>query len=162
MNLLFKPLSEDNIKEAVDVLHCIFPEDGKEAEKHYYQSLDPNDPSWKTHLFWRYYVVFDESRNKIIAITGFYNLAEHSQDEVWLGWYGVLPEARGHGVGRKVLEWTIQTAKENGFKKFRLWTTTSPDEAEAQKLYDSMGIKVWKNEKYKDSNYEKLYREILI
>ena len=162
MNLSFEQLSQINLNEATKTLGKIFPDNAEIAGGHYKESLDQNNPRWKTHRFWKYYVVLDVDTGKILAITGFYNLTIHSKDEVWLGWYGVSPEFRGRGVGRKVLEWTLKTAKEIGYKKFRLWTTTSPEEVLAQKLYDNMGIKIYDQKDDKEKKYTILYREKIL
>lgn len=102
-------------------------------------------------------------KSEIVAITGLYNEKDkHDEDEVWLGWFGVIPECRGMGIGREVLEWSIKEARQLGYKKLRLWTTTYPDEANAQELYEKVGLKIFHKEKYLNTEYEKLYREIVL
>lgn len=48
----------------------------------------------------------------------------------------VLPEARGKGVGRKLIEKALEITRESGAACLE-WST-APDNATAQRLYDSM------------------------
>lgn len=159
MNLVFKPLSKDNLEEGLSLGRKIFPDDFETLELGYRASLNLVDPRWKTRKILDYFLVYDD-KNKLVAITGFYQWTKHSEDEVWLGWYGVDSEERGRGIGRQVLNWTIKSAKERGYKKFRLWTTACPAEAVAQKLYEDVGLKIYSTEKKPEEEYEIMYREI--
>jgi GNAT superfamily N-acetyltransferase len=161
MNLSFEPLSGENLEEGIKLLYEIFPDDAQKAELAYRASIDPKSSYWKTRRILDYYLVMDKEVEKIVAITGFYQLDSHSEEEIWLGWYGVSVEFRGRGIGRNVLEWTINKAKGLGFKKFRLWTTDSPEEAIAQKLYESLGIKIYDKKQELDKSYITYYREII-
>lgn len=51
----------------------------------------------------------------------------------------VLPEERGGGVGRALIEATVEVARERGVP-FVEWST-APDNETAQRLYDSTGAK---------------------
>ena len=162
MNLIFKPLSEENLEEAVSVATSIFPEEISHIREVYEVSLRQNksEEYWKTRRILEYFVAMDSHLDKIVAITGFYQLTEHSKDEIWLGWYGVSPSERGKGIGKKTLEWTMEEAKKRGYEVFKLWTTTDPGEKIAQKLYDDMGIYVYKKELNEETGDTVLYREM--
>lgn len=101
-----------------------------------------------------------------MGVTGFYTRTVGPEDMAWLGWYCVSPLERGKGIGRKILEWTIARAREEGFKTMRLYTSTDPNEREAQNLYEKMGFAVIDTaDPYNDpeiegpGNYETFYRE---
>jgi ribosomal protein S18 acetylase RimI-like enzyme len=49
----------------------------------------------------------------------------------------VLPEMRGQGIGRKLIEFSLQFARETGYP--RLWWLTEQSNATARRLYDAMG-----------------------
>lgn len=159
MNLRYESLSKDNLEQGLLLGKIIFPHDYETLELAYKASLNLLDPRWGTRKIIEYYLVYDE-HDKLVAITGLYQWNDHAEDEVWLGWYGVSPKERGRGIGREVLNWTIQKAKKRGYRKFRLWTTTSEDEVIAQKLYESIGLKVYKEEENKKDGYTILYREM--
>ena len=162
MNLKFEQLSQVRLKEALSLIKLVFPDYFDRVEKVYNVSLENNktDEYWKTRRILEYWTAVDLDTNKIVALTGFYQKTKHSEDEIWLGWFTVIPEARGKGVGRQVLEWTINEARNKGYKFFRLWTTTDPDEAVAQKLYGSLGINIYKKEFDEKSGDTILYREL--
>jgi ribosomal protein S18 acetylase RimI-like enzyme len=48
----------------------------------------------------------------------------------------VIPEARGKGVGRALIEKALEVARESGAAALE-WTT-APDNETAQRLYDSI------------------------
>ncbi|MEQ1676559.1 MAG: GNAT family N-acetyltransferase [Chitinophagaceae bacterium] len=50
----------------------------------------------------------------------------------------LLPEARGTGLGRKLIERSIETAKANGFKK--MYLETMPELNQALKVYARFGF----------------------
>lgn len=160
MNLSYLEVTEDNLKEVLAVVSKIFPEDKDDFVKHYNQYVKKDISDWKDVRYWKYFYVRND-KGEVVAITGLYNESDkHSEDEVWLGWYGVAPEYRGRGIGTEVLMWTVQKAKELEYKKFRLWTTTDNGEKEAQKLYEKVGLKIYDRKKHESGEYEILYREL--
>jgi len=135
-----KPLSKENIEEAIQVAHKVFPSDAKEIdspERAFRASLNPeNDRSFfKEHNMktLRYFVVC--SREKIIGTTGIYTLKTEPREISWLGWFGIDKKYRGKGLGKELLNWTLNKIKEEGGKTVRLYTTTDPNEAKEQKIY---------------------------
>jgi GNAT superfamily N-acetyltransferase len=162
MNLRFEPLSYERLEEALALVSKIFPEYLGDIREAYEVSLkkDKTDPYWITDRILDYWVVIDNETEKIVATTGFYQLTEHSVDEIWMGWYGVDPEERGNGLGRKVLEWTVAEARRRGYECFRLWTTDDAGEVAANKLYDSVGLNIYKKEFIEKEGYTKFYREL--
>jgi ribosomal protein S18 acetylase RimI-like enzyme len=54
------------------------------------------------------------------------------------------PEARGQGMGNKLIEECIRLSKRNGYGKIRLWTQNNL--LEARHLYKKTGFKITKKE----------------
>lgn len=59
-------------------------------------------------------------------------------NEVEMHLLGVKPVYRGHGLGRRLVEAALDTARSNGYHKMILWTQTSMQTA--QKLYEAVGF----------------------
>jgi len=57
----------------------------------------------------------------------------------WLYGHGVLPEYRGRGIGRKLIDATLAEARRIGLKRIGL--SAFADNARAIALYDSFGFK---------------------
>lgn len=158
MNLTFEPLTKVDLEEALLVARRCFPNHENDIRAAYERSLDPEKKYLEERRFLQYYIVKDSEAKKIVAVSGLYNRKEYPEYEAWLGWFCTDPNFRGKGIGRKTLEWTINKARELGYKKFKLYTSTDPNEAIAQNLYEDMGLKVYKSEKRE--NEEILFREL--
>lgn len=63
-------------------------------------------------------------------------LAQNNEAEIHL--LGVKPEYRRHGLGRLIIEFAIEKAKQHGYIKVILWTQYSMNSA--QKLYEATGF----------------------
>lgn len=63
-------------------------------------------------------------------------LAQNNEAEMHL--LAVKSEYRRHGLGRRLVESTIQKAKQSGYSKIILWTQLSM--TSAQKLYEATGF----------------------
>lgn len=83
-----------------------------------------------------YFVIENEGR--IIGGAGIQKLDNGEDSICELQKMYFLPEARGLGVGSKMIELCLQQAKEFGFKKCYL--ETMPFMADAQKLYKKSGF----------------------
>lgn len=60
--------------------------------------------------FWQVYLVTDDVADdskapigKVVGICGLYSHTA-STDELWLGWFGIVPERRNGGIGKEVLD----------------------------------------------------------
>lgn len=120
----FIEITLDNIIEATDAQMKIF-EPKECAYLCYLQHIQNNDPP--------YYLVKDNGN--IVGITGIY-IEPFEPETAWLGWYGVIKEYRKMGYGTKILNHTINIAKQNGFKHFRLYTDI--DNKTAHILYNQI------------------------
>lgn len=156
------PLSEKYLEAAVKMVNEVFPEDIDaiwNPEKSLPLSLRPQS-ELKEDVFVDYWIVLNE-HSEVIGVTGIYKLKEDPDDVVWLGWYCVRVDQRGKGLGRELLEWTIEKAKERGFIRMKLYTSTDPNEATAQILYEKLGFGLI-GEDVGDGIHKTLYREKIL
>ncbi len=127
----------NNYKEAIRIQKEIFPhEDGT---LNILASLDRDLFMKKTGMFYdddnvEFYIA--SVSNKPIGMTGIYRFIS---DEAWVGWFGILPQYRNKGYGKKLLEQTIEMAKKQGYKILRLYTD-KVENATAIKLYEKLGF----------------------
>jgi len=66
----------------------------------------------KDGRFWEVYLI--KEGKDIIGICGLYSLHKKNNNDLWLGWFGILPEYRNQGYGEKALDWMKNKAKELG------------------------------------------------
>ena len=111
----FVKINKSNIMLATKIQIEIFNDEKECAYFHYLNSFTSKKD---------YYIVYEN--NKIVGITGLY-VDEFTQEKgvVWLGWFGVMPEYRRKGLGKKILELTIEMAKKKGFDTLRLYTLST-------------------------------------
>lgn len=106
-----------------------------------------------------YWVAFYKGR--VIGVTGFYYKPEDRNEAVWGGW--TVYDARSRaGISRAkvlMLKKAIIEAHATGRKFYRLYTSTVPVEAQANHLYDRVGLKVYRTEPLPDGKNMILYRQ---
>lgn len=164
--LSYLPLSAENIEEAINLVCSIFPDDCKSQDspaEAYKASLDKKnheDFIQRHHLdIIEYFVVKNNPSEKIIGVTGWYTQNVDTKDVIWLGWYCLHPAERGNGFGKEILLWTLDQVRRKGYKIMKLYTSTDPNEATAQVLYEKLGFKIIGEELQKGDTYKTLYRE---
>jgi ribosomal protein S18 acetylase RimI-like enzyme len=84
--------------------------------------------------------VYVDENALVLGTTGLYRYKKDFDEAVWLSWFCVDPNARGRGVGQALLEHSVARARETGFSLMRLYTSTDPNEASAQRLYERNGF----------------------
>lgn len=127
MKLEYELIDEDNINLATSIQHTIFPDEC--AYVHYKYAIDTN---YKRN---KYFII---KWNAIpVGVIGLYMDAEIDNESIWLGWFGILPEFRSKGIGRKSILDMIEKAKEYNKKYFRLYTNDKGDST-ARSLYRSV------------------------
>lgn len=164
--LTFEPLTKENLKEALDLVHSVFgynPDESDNPDIWYPASLEPEKypDNWKE---WdikelKYFIAREEGKGPLVGVTGWYTRNSDPEDMIWLGWYCVDPSEKGKGLGRAILEWTIDKVKEDGYKTMRLYTSTNPIEADAQRLYEKLGFELISEEEDPKGEFKILYRE---
>lgn len=137
-NFEVKIVDFTNALEAINIQRSIFLDDGL---MNILNSLDyslflsiTGLPYPDDHV--KYYLAY---LNGIpMGITGLYYYPGYD-DEMWLAWFGILPEYQGKGYGKKLLEWSMNKVKESNRKILRLYTDETNMQV-ATSLYTSMGF----------------------
>ena len=94
----------------------------------------------------------------MLGTVGHYRLVQDYREALWLSWFCVAPEARGKGIGKRLLDHAINEARRKGAWYLRLYTGSDPDEARAQLLYESRGLREVR--RVRRIGYQKIYREL--
>lgn len=107
----------------------------------------------------RYWVALHHGR--VIGLTGLYFKAEDRNEAVWGGWTVYDATLRSSMSRAKVmmLQKMLIEARATGRKLLRLYTTTLPAEAAANRLYDRAGLKVYLTEPMADGRNMTLFRQ---
>jgi ribosomal protein S18 acetylase RimI-like enzyme len=137
-------LSESTLDEAISLVKTIFPykEDQRIAHINLEESLTLKN-------FGQRYWVARDRHSRVVGVTGLY-LDSKDRKVVWLGWFGVHPAYRRHGIGSSLLKFTIKEAKKREFKTMKIYTSTDKRETAAHRLYEQYGFK--KANYYKDKD----------
>ncbi len=85
--------------------------------------------------------VYVDQQKKVLGTTGLYRYKKDAHEAVWLAWFSVHPDARRQGIGQALIEHTEMLARRTGVSRIRLYTSTDPSEAAAQKLYEKNGFR---------------------
>ena len=126
-----------NYKKAIEIQNKIFPKE--DGTINILASLDRDLFIKKTGIDYeddnvKYYIAYEN--NEAIGITGLYY---YDNVSAWLGWFGVLPDKRRKSYGERILEKTMELARQKGFKTMRLYTDAI-EKADAIKLYKKNGV----------------------
>lgn len=124
-------VNQKTYKKAIEIQHTIFPTEKHDGEENILSSLGLIKKPFSA----RYYLAMQGERH--IGITGLYRY-HNSTQEVWLGWFGILPQYRGDGYGRALLERSMDMARQEGYQTLRLYT--DEENAEARNLYQKAGF----------------------
>ena len=87
--------------------------------------------------FWEVYLI-KLNNNKIVGITGIYSLKSVKNDELWLGWFGVLKKYRNQGIGGNVLNKIFEIVRDKGAKELSVFTW---NDNKAIELFEKKGFK---------------------
>ena len=81
--------------------------------------------------------------DRCVAVAGFrviHNLAWN--DAVYVDDLSTLPEARGHGHGRALLEWCMEEGRRLGCTQFHLDSAVGPEREDAHRLYFNTRLRI--------------------
>jgi GNAT superfamily N-acetyltransferase len=123
------PLSKDRMDDAIRLIKAVFPyqQDQKKAKWNFIDSLGHCTTD-------KEYWVAVTAEGDIIGITALYK-DRKDNDEVWLGWFGVHPNHRRHGLGSRLLRFAISKAEERGYSRLKLYSSFDENERGAHNLY---------------------------
>ena len=159
------PLSLGNLLSALELVNRVFPRSaqGRErADLFFTASLLPPG-RWLIRLIGYpvvlYWVAVEPEGGKVIGTVGLYAMSS-DPEAYWGGWMCVDPKDRSRGIGFALMRHAIvQIQRRNDRKFVRLYTSTDPNEAKAQLLYDSVGLTVYKTEDDPKTGFQRLYRQ---
>jgi GNAT superfamily N-acetyltransferase len=78
----------------------------------------------------------------VLGTVGLYETAKDAGTAYWVGWFCVSPEARGQRLGQRLIDFAVGEAKAARRRHLRLYTSTDPNEAAAQQLYERNGFAI--------------------
>jgi GNAT superfamily N-acetyltransferase len=81
--------------------------------------------------------------DRCVAVAGFrvtHHLAWH--DTLYVDDLSTLPEARGRGHGRTLLEWCKEEGRRQGCTEFHLDSGVGPEREDAHRLYFNTGLRI--------------------
>jgi len=85
-----------------------------------------------------------DDNGKVAGTIGLLRRRRDSDEAFWLMYFCVAPEARGAGIGSSLLDLAIERARQSGAAFLRLNTSDTSGEVDAQRLYESRGLHVYK------------------
>lgn len=110
---------------AMLTLHCDGPGDTPLRDQH-------------AMLASRYFVLVSAPNETVVGLTGLYHPAWVGPGVFGLGWFCLSPALHGRGIGKQLLEATLQLAVAEGGR--RLYIETAPHLTAALGLYRKMGF----------------------
>jgi ribosomal protein S18 acetylase RimI-like enzyme len=143
------PLTSENLSAAIAAGKNGFRYGGPflNPAKDFKASLDPVlnasrlslDPKQEANA--RYWLAVDKKGN-VLGTTGLYETGKDQAEASWLGWMSVRSSARGQGIGKQLVDFSVAQARADGKDFVRLYTSTARGEQAAQFLYEKEGFKV--------------------
>jgi GNAT superfamily N-acetyltransferase len=86
---------------------------------------------------------FDEGEPNAVAVAGFRVMHSlHSGDALYVDDLSTLPEARGRGHGRGLLDWMLEEARRLRCTQFHLDSAVGPEREDAHRLYFNAGMRI--------------------
>ncbi|MFH1307457.1 MAG: GNAT family N-acetyltransferase [archaeon] len=107
----------------------------------------------------RYWVAL--VNKEVLGVIGLYTLLYDENEAYWIGWYCVDDKSRGKGIGKALLDFAINKAKQDNKKYIRLYTSKESNEKRANEIYDKLGFKLMKKEKLNRLVTSERFREFL-
>ncbi len=86
----------------------------------------------------RYFV--GRKGDAVIGMTGLHTYSWGPPDVTWLGWFAVAPSLHGAGIGRRLIQHTIDDARTNGYRALFVETYSDDTFAQARSFYEHMGF----------------------
>lgn len=87
---------------------------------------------------WEIFIAWEEASARDVGIFGYYRHPDDVPGRFWIGWLGVVPEARRKGVGAQLLNVLAREVARSGAKE--LWVYTEPDNHPAIEFYRANGM----------------------
>ncbi len=86
---------------------------------------------------------------------GFYSFTQNEDQEIELAHFYLHPDFMGQGWGRKIWNFACETAHQNGWKEFLVWSDPNANE-----FYEKMGCKLtrFQRSSLEDDRYQAVYK----
>lgn len=168
------PLSEKTLEEICSLVTSTFSPISPEPQPaEFFRAYISNDRSFMDPLNiidLRYWIAIEKKSNLVVGTVGLYHVQpdykfkkaaglESDKDDVWLGEFCVHENYRNNGIGSKLLNQAIQTAKQERHKYLSLWTTIeNKEERLAQSIYILKSFQLIK----RFQNFENIGYDILV
>jgi GNAT superfamily N-acetyltransferase len=107
------------------------------------------------------WVALDTDTDRVIGTVGVYTYRKDNNEACWLSWFCVDSGFRALGIGKKLLQFAIQLARQAGKKYLRLYTSTHPSEANAHALYEKCGFRITGKKSWKECDIVYLELDLL-
>ena len=140
-SIFFVRITPENIGVAFTIAKTIFPYEVRDdvflPEEEYELSLK------KKYNKWTYFYIVYTNDNIPVGVTGFYyHLKRPNDTQLWLAYFGVLPEFRFKGFGKAILERTLALMKKSNkeLSMIKILTCARPEELASIPLYTSFGF----------------------
>ena len=87
------------------------------------------------------------------TIVGSVAIVEADEEKAQLRWLILIPEVRGKGLGRKLVDWAVEFCKEQNYEAIFLWTVSELNAA--RHIYETMGFRL------KERNTHEIWEKVL-
>jgi ribosomal protein S18 acetylase RimI-like enzyme len=158
-------LDRKQLKEAKKLVRRCFPVQSPGEWLSFWAIANRDSPQMRRMMSWvgvadilDFWGAIDRQTGTMLGTTGLYQYTSDAREAVWLAWLCVAPEARRQGIGSRLLDFSIEEARRSGLPYLRLYTSDMRNEAAAQILYESRGLKIT-SKKWRPF-YQVIYREL--
>lgn len=138
--------------EVAALLRSFAPDDLQAAASLIGRAMNADERDYAEKVFHQYFeskrLGVDDGRElfvlpfkgDLIGITGLHHYSWGPPENVWLSWFAVDPAHQGNGLGKRMLQRTMELARDRGFRKFFIETYSSPTFERACRFYSSQGF----------------------
>lgn len=142
-------LERDRLEDARKLVWRVFPHQSLPERLSFWAIANSNSPLVRQLITWAgvddfldLWGAVDQHTGRLVGTTGLYTYTRDKAEAAWLAWFCVDSEIRRRGIGSRLLDFTIQEARNTGRQYLRLYTSDRPNEAAAQFLYESRGLEI--------------------
>lgn len=108
-----------------------------------------------------YWIAVDNQSDSVMGVIGLYTIDEDNEQANWISWFCVGKQFRKKGVGAKLLDFAIEQSRNDNKTYLRLFTSTDPNEENAQKVYSKYNFRIVEEKgRIKRGEYETFFREL--
>ena len=139
-NILIRPMQFEDVVDAVKIISHHDKFDGK-CSKLYYNAYFSNENRTKSELECNF-VAVDISLNKVIGVCGFTPDKYSTPHILWLTWFYLNKKYHGMGIGKELLDHTINLIRNMKINKVFLDTSSHPKYEKSIKTYSKFGFEI--------------------